>query len=102
MVGLVIVAFFFLMAMLAGVLAPGGYDYSVLTETLQFPSIRASARHRHDGPGPTERIMYGARTSLLVGFGVEIFAFGIGMPMGALAGCVAAASIGLSCASWRS
>jgi oligopeptide transport system permease protein len=86
MVGLGIVAFFFLMALLAGVLAPGGYDYSVLTETLQFPGAQHLFGTDTIGRDQLTRIMYGARTSLLVGFGVQIFAFGIGVPLGALAG----------------
>jgi ABC-type dipeptide/oligopeptide/nickel transport system permease subunit len=32
------------------------------------------------------RIIYGARTSLTVGFSVQLIAFGIGLPLGALAG----------------
>jgi oligopeptide transport system permease protein len=86
MVGLGIVAFFFLMALLAGVLAPGGYDYSVLTETLQLPTAQHLFGTDTIGRDQLTRIMYGARTSLLVGFGVQIFAFGIGVPLGALAG----------------
>lgn len=86
MVGFIIVALFFLMALLAGVLAPGGYDYSVLTETLQFPSVQHLFGTDPIGRDQLTRIMYGARTSLLVGFGVQIFAFGIGVPLGALAG----------------
>jgi oligopeptide transport system permease protein len=86
MVGLIIVALFFLMALLAGVLAPGGYDDSVLTETLQFPSVQHLFGTDPIGRDQLTRIMYGARTSLLVGFGVQIFAFGIGVPLGALAG----------------
>ena len=86
MVSLGVVAFFFLMALLAGVLAPGGYDYSVLTETLQFPSGQHLFGTDTIGRDQLTRIMYGARTSLLVGFGVQIFAFGIGVPLGALAG----------------
>jgi oligopeptide transport system permease protein len=86
MVGLGIVAFFFLMALLAGVLAPGGYDFSVLTETLQLPTAQHLFGTDTIGRDQLTRIMYGARTSLLVGFGVQIFAFGIGVPLGALAG----------------
>ena len=84
--GLVIVTIFILTALLAPVLAPSGYEYSVLSETLRFPSAQHILGTDAVGRDLLNRIIYGARTSLSVGFAVQILAFGIGLPLGALAG----------------
>jgi oligopeptide transport system permease protein len=84
--GLVIVLFFVILAVFAELLAPAAYDHAVLSETLQFPSLRHWFGTDQVGRDFLSRIIYGARTSLLVGFSVEAIAFAIGLPLGALAG----------------
>jgi oligopeptide transport system permease protein len=84
--GLAIVAIFFLCAVFADVLAPAPYDRSVLSENLQPPSARHWMGTDQVGRDLLSRIIYGARTSLLVGFSVQAIAFAIGLPLGALAG----------------
>lgn len=84
--GLVVVLIFVLCAVFADLLAPTPYDRSILSETLQTPSLRHWFGTDQIGRDFLSRIIYGARTSLLVGFSVEAFAFAIGLPLGALAG----------------
>ena len=84
--GLVLVAIFILCAVFADVLAPTPYYHSVLSENLQFPSIRHWFGTDQVGRDLLSRIIYGARTSLEVGFTVQAIAFAIGLPLGALAG----------------
>jgi oligopeptide transport system permease protein len=86
MAGLIVVAIFIIMAVFAPILAPTAYDYSVLSETLQFPSARHWLGTDAVGRDFLSRMIYGSRTSLLVAFSVQLMAFGIGMPLGALAG----------------
>jgi len=84
--GLVVVIIFFLMAIFADVIAPTPYYRSVLSENLEFPSLKHLMGTDAVGRDLLSRIIYGARTSLLVGFSVQAIAFGIGLPLGALAG----------------
>lgn len=85
-VGLAIVGLFILVALFAPLLAPTRYDYAVLSEALQFPSTRHWFGTDAVGRDFLSRIIYGARTSLVVGFAVQGIAFGVGLPLGALAG----------------
>jgi ABC-type dipeptide/oligopeptide/nickel transport system permease subunit len=84
--GLVVVLIFILCALFAELLAPAPYDRSVLSETLKFPSANHWLGTDQVGRDLLSRIIYGARVSLLVGFSVELIAFSIGLPLGALAG----------------
>ncbi len=84
--GLVVVGIFIIFAVFADVLAPEPYDRSVLSETLQFPSTQHWFGTDQVGRDMLSRMIYGARTSLTVGFAVQALAFGIGLPLGALAG----------------
>jgi oligopeptide transport system permease protein len=84
--GLVVVVLFILCAIFADVLAPAPYNRSVLSETLKFPSGRHWLGTDQVGRDLLSRIIYGARVSLLVGFTVELIAFAVGLPLGALAG----------------
>jgi oligopeptide transport system permease protein len=86
MIGLVIVALFVFMAIFAPLLAPTRYDYVVISEAAQFPSARHLLGTDAVGHDFLSRIIYGARTSLGVAFAVQFIAFGIGVPLGALAG----------------
>jgi ABC-type dipeptide/oligopeptide/nickel transport system permease subunit len=84
--GLCVVALFIIFAVFADVLAPEPYDRSVLSETLQFPSARHWLGTDQVGRDMLSRMIYGTRTSLIVGFAVQGLAFGIGVPLGSLAG----------------
>ena len=84
--GLCVVGLFILCAVFANVLAPEPYDRSILSDTLQFPSARHWFGTDQVGRDLLSRMIYGARTSLIVGFAVQGLAFGIGIPLGAVAG----------------
>lgn len=84
--GLCIVGLFAVFAIFAELLAPTSYERSILSETLQSPSARHWFGTDHVGRDFLSRIIYGARVSLIVGFGVQAIAFGIGLPLGMLAG----------------
>ncbi len=86
MTGLVIVAIFLICALFANFIAPQPYYKSSLADNLQSPSIHHLFGTDPVGRDLLSRIIYGIRTSLLVGFSVQIFAFAVGIPMGALAG----------------
>jgi oligopeptide transport system permease protein len=84
--GLGVVLLFIIFAVFANVLAPEPYDRSVLSETLQYPSSTHWLGTDQVGRDLLSRMIYGARTSLIVGFAVQGLAFGIGLPLGAVAG----------------
>ena len=84
--GLGVVLLFIVFAVFAEVLAPAPYDRSVLSDTLKFPSARHWMGTDQVGRDLLSRMIYGARTSLIVGFSVQALAFGIGLPLGAVAG----------------
>jgi ABC-type dipeptide/oligopeptide/nickel transport system permease subunit len=86
MVGLVIVLLFILCAVFANFLAPEPYYKIDLSQTFQFPSLRHLLGTDAIGRDLLSRLIYGARTSLAVGFSVQLIAFGIGFPLGAVAG----------------
>lgn len=83
---LILVVLLVLTAVFANFIAPTPYDRSVLTEALEFPSLRHLLGTDQIGRDFLSRIIYGARISMTVGFTVQIIAFSIGMPLGALAG----------------
>lgn len=85
-IGLVIVGIFMVMAVFANILAPYSYYHSDLAANLQFPSLAHPFGTDPIGRDELSLIIFGARTSLLVGFSVQLIAFGIGLPLGALAG----------------
>jgi ABC-type dipeptide/oligopeptide/nickel transport system permease subunit len=84
--GLVVILIFIFMAIFADLITPTPYYKSVLSESLQFPSWRHLLGTDAIGRDFLSRLIYGARTSLTVGFSVEAIAFAIGLPLGALAG----------------
>jgi len=85
-IGLVIVGIFIIFAIFPKILSPMPYEKAVLSETLQFPSGRHWLGTDQIGRDLLSRLIYGARISLTVGFSVQIIAFAIGVPLGALAG----------------
>jgi oligopeptide transport system permease protein len=86
MVGLAIVGFLVFCAIFANWIAPEPYYKSDLAQTLQFPSLQHLFGTDAIGRDILSRLIYGSRTSLTVGFSVQLIAFLIGVPLGALAG----------------
>jgi oligopeptide transport system permease protein len=83
---LVFVALLVFVAIFADVLAPAPYDYAVLSDARQFPSPEHWLGTDEVGRDMLSRIIYGARISLVVGFGVQLIAVLIGVPLGIAAG----------------
>jgi oligopeptide transport system permease protein len=86
--GLVIVVFFLFLAVFAGLIAPYPYDETHLNSTLLFPFADPRYPLGTDpiGRDYLSRLIYGARTSMTVGITVQVIAFGVGVPLGAIAG----------------
>lgn len=85
-VGLALAFLIVLMAIFADQLAITGRDYASFTEVLQYPSRKHPLGTDDLGRDFLTRIIYGARTSMVVGFSVPILSTLIGVPMGAYAG----------------
>jgi ABC-type dipeptide/oligopeptide/nickel transport system permease subunit len=86
--GLVIVTFFLFLAIFANILAPYPYDYANFSKVLLFPFEDPAHPLGTDAVGRDylSRLIYGARTSMLVGISVTTIALLIGVPLGGLAG----------------
>ena len=86
MVGLVIVTVLVIAGFGAPLLAPTGYAEANLMEANQFPSRAHPMGTDTIGHDFLSRVMYGTRTSLLVGFAAVAVACLIGIPLGMIAG----------------
>lgn len=89
MIGLVITAFLFLLALFAPLIAthPGDvYGEIRLSERLQPPSVEHLMGTDNYGRDIFTRVVYGARISLLAGIGIIAIAVIIGLPLGLIAG----------------
>ncbi len=75
-----------LAAILADVISPARYDFSVLSEANQFPNRAHLAGTDGVGRDFLSRLIYGARVSLTVGLSVQAIAVLIGLTLGTLAG----------------
>jgi oligopeptide transport system permease protein len=86
--GLAIVLFFLILALFGDLLAPYPYDEIHLDKTLRFPFQEPDFLLGTDeiGRDYLSRLIFGARTSMTVGLAVQVIAFGIGVPLGSLAG----------------
>ena len=86
--GLIIVVFFLFLAIFANLLAPYPYDYANFTKVLIFPFKDPQYPLGTDDVGRDylSRLIFGARTSMLVGISVQFIALAIGVPLGGLAG----------------
>lgn len=73
-------------AIFAPLLAPYSYSFSDLAATLQGPSAHHLLGTDEIGRDLLSRLIYGARTSMTVGFLVPLIGLLIGMPIGAAAG----------------
>jgi oligopeptide transport system permease protein len=86
MAGLVFITLMVICAVFAPLLAPFPYYKANVLENLQFPDAKHWMGTDAVGRDIFSRIIYGIRTSLFVGISVQLIAFGIGIPLGALAG----------------
>lgn len=86
LVGLVIVGLLVVIGFGAPLLAPTGYAEANLMEANQFPNRNHLLGTDTIGHDFLSRIMYGMRTSLLVGFAAVGVALVIGVPLGMFAG----------------
>lgn len=87
--GLVIIAFLIFVAIFAPLLAPypeQALGEPNLQERLQPPSWKHPFGTDHLGRDILSRVIYGARTSLIMGFSVVALAVLIGVPLGLVAG----------------
>lgn len=85
-VGLVLVLALCIFGFGAPLLAPSHYSYASLMSANQFPSSEHLFGTDTIGHDFLSRVMYGTRTSLIVGFAAVAVACGIGVPLGLLAG----------------
>lgn len=87
-IGLVLVVIFLILAIFADVLAPHPYDKVYFDRVLLFPFEHPAHPLGTDEVGRDylSRLIYGARTSMLVGVTVMVAAVIIGVTLGGLAG----------------
>jgi peptide/nickel transport system permease protein len=86
MLGGAFIAIFVLTALLAPILAPYTPNAGSLADSLQPPSLAHLMGTDIQGRDEFSRILYGARISLLVGFGSVVVAVLLGSFVGAIAG----------------
>ncbi|MCL2593178.1 MAG: ABC transporter permease, partial [Defluviitaleaceae bacterium] len=89
--GLIVMVLLVLMAIFAGVIAPGdgvnpGYDIQDLSRRLEFPSRQHIMGTDNLGRDIFARIVHGSRISLQVGFVVVSISMVAGVALGAIAG----------------
>lgn len=85
-VGLIIIVFLIAIGFLAPILAPTAIDFSDLMSANQFPNSEHWFGTDAIGRDVLTRIMFGARTSLIVAFSAVAIACAIGLPLGLAAG----------------
>lgn len=85
-IGLVIVLFLVAVALGAGILAPEGFNHQELQDAYLFPTREHLMGTDGLGREVWERVAYGARVSLLVGVLSQVWAYGFGIMLGAIAG----------------
>lgn len=86
LIGLVILLFFIITAVLAPYIAPYDPTRNFLTETLQPPSWTHLLGTNEAGQDLFSQVLYGSRASLTVGFSASLIATSIGTLLGVLAG----------------
>jgi oligopeptide transport system permease protein len=88
MLGLAICIFLLLVAIFADVIAPYPYDEANFAIVNLRPFMDPNHILGADGVGRDylSRLIYGARTSMVVGLAVPLITFSIGIPLGALSG----------------
>jgi ABC-type dipeptide/oligopeptide/nickel transport system permease subunit len=90
MLGLVILLFLLFLTLFADLIAPYPYDRADFSIVYLKPFVDPNHILGADGVGRDylTRLIYGARTSMLVGLAVPLIAFSIGVPLGALSGYI--------------
>jgi oligopeptide transport system permease protein len=83
--GIITLALLFI-AIFAPLIAPTPYDYANLTDANQFPSWSHPMGTDAIGHDYLSRVIFGIRTSLIVGFAAVLVACVIGLPLGLAAG----------------
>ncbi len=73
-------------AVLADLISPARYDFSVLSDANQFPNARHWLGTDSVGRDFLSRLIYATRVSLTVGIAVQLIALVIGVTLGTLAG----------------
>ena len=86
LIGLAIVLLIVVGAIGAPFLAPMGYDHQVYENAYLFPSLGHPMGTDSLGREVWDRVLYGAQISLLVGVLSQVWAYGVGVLLGALAG----------------
>lgn len=88
MIGLLLVAFLLFLAVFADIIAPYPYDKHDFSIVYLRPFVNWSHPLGADSIGRDyeSRLIFGARTSLLVGLTVPLIGFAIGIPLGVLSG----------------
>ena len=86
LLGLGIVVFLVILAIGAPLFASEHYEEAHLERAWEFPSREHPFGTDSIGRDYLSRIIYGTRVSLLVGFLSQVLAYGIGVPLGLLAG----------------
>ena len=84
--GLGIVVVLIFVAVFDTFIAPTGYTEAVLSESRQFPSWSHWFGTDQIGRDYLSRSLFGIRTSIMVGFGVQLITLSIGFTLGALGG----------------
>ena len=86
--GLVILGFFIFLAFSADLIAPYPNDSADFTISNELPFTDPAHLLGGDSIGRDymTRLIYGARTSMLIGLAVPLIAFGIGLPLGMISG----------------
>jgi len=85
-VGLAIVTGIIAIAAAAPLVAPQGFDHQVYANSYLFPSFGHLLGTDGLGREVVDRVIYGARVSLLVGILSQVWAYGVGVLLGAVAG----------------
>ena len=88
MVGVVILSFLLFLAVFADVIAPYAYDKADFKIVNLHPFVNPAHPLGADGVGRDymTRLIYGARTSMLVGLSVPLIGFLFGVPLGIISG----------------
>lgn len=86
MVGLTIIVIMVVLCLLAGVIAPEGYDVQDASKTFIRPCREYVCGTDNLGRSVFVRLLYGGRTSLMVGVLATALAGAVGITLGALAG----------------
>ena len=88
LLGLFLVGFILFLALFADLLSPFAYDHAYFDRVLLMPFEHSGHPLGTDEVGRDylSRLIYGARTSMMVSLSVQMIALLIGLPIGALAG----------------